>query len=74
MDVEVGQEVYVPDPDGNLVRGTVLAHGAPGDAEEVEIDGVVAERDVAIVRHEDGPSKGFEAKVPYELITETPRP
>ena len=72
MAVEVGQDVYVPGPDGNLVRATVLAHGAPGDAEEVTIDGVAARRDVAIVRHQEGDSEGLEAKVPYELITEHP--
>lgn len=74
MAVEVGQEVHVPGPDGSPIRATVLAHGAPGDAQEVEIDGVVAERDVAIVRHEEGDSRGLEAKVPYELITEPPGP
>ncbi len=72
MAVEVGQEVYVPDPDGKPVRATVLAHGAPGDAETVEINGETAKRDVAIVRHEDGASKGLVAKVPYELITLDP--
>ena len=51
-----------------------MAHGAPGDAEEVEINGVVAERDVAIVRHDEGATKGLEAKVPYELIVESPGP
>lgn len=72
MQVAIGQEVYVPDPDGNPVRATVIAHGGPEDAVEVVIDGQDAKRDVAVVRHEEGPSKGFVARVPYDLITAEP--
>ena len=65
MEVEVGQTVYVPDPDGNPVRGTVIARGEPGDAVEMNVDGHAVKRDVAIVRHEQGKSQGFIARVPY---------
>ncbi len=66
MEVEIGQTVYVPDPDGQPVRGTVIARGQPADAVEMNVDGHVVKRDVAIVRHEEGQSQGFVARVPYE--------
>jgi hypothetical protein len=72
MDVEIGQTVYVPDPDGNPVRGTVIARGGPGDAVEMNVEGHAVKRDVAIVRHEEGQSKGFVAHVPYHELKPTP--
>lgn len=66
MEVEIGQTVYVPDPDGRPVRGTVIARGEPGDAVEMNVDGHAVSRDVAIVRHEEGESRGFIARVPYD--------
>jgi hypothetical protein len=66
MEVEIGQTVYVPDPDGHPVRGTVIAKGEPGDAVEMNVDGHTVKRDVAIVRHEEGKSQGFVAHVPYD--------
>jgi hypothetical protein len=72
MEVEIGQRVYVPDPDGKPVLGTVIGRGEPEDAVDVMIDGQDVKRDVAIVRHEEGPSKGFEARVPYDLIMPGP--
>ena len=69
MQVEIGQKVYVPDPDGNPVRATVTAYGDPHDAVEVEINGRAMKRDVAIVRHDEGSREGFIARVPYHLIT-----
>jgi hypothetical protein len=65
MEVEIGQRVYVPDPNGNPVRSTVIARGEPGDAVEMNVDGHAVKRDVAIVRHEEGKSQGFIAHVPY---------
>ncbi len=72
MGVEIGQEIYVPDPDGKPVRATVLAFGEPSDAVEIVIEGKLVKRDVAIVRHEEGESNGFTARVPYDLITSKP--
>ena len=66
VEVEIGQTVYVPDPDGQPVRGTVIARGQPEDAVEMNVDGHPVKRDVAIVRHEEGKSQGFIARVPYE--------
>ena len=66
VEVEIGQTVYVPDPDGQPVRGTVIARGQPADAVEINVDGHAVKRDVAIVRHEEGQSEGFIARVPYE--------
>jgi hypothetical protein len=66
MEVEFGQTVYVPNPDGQPVRGTVIARGQPEDAVEMNVDGRAVKRDVAIVRHEEGMSQGFIAHVPYE--------
>ncbi len=71
MHVEIGQTVYVPDPDGIRVRGTVIARGEPGDAVEMNVDGHAVKRDVAIVRHEEGKSKGFIAHVPYDDLRAT---
>ena len=71
MDVEIGQTVYVPDADGNPVRGTVIARGEPGDAVEMNVDGHEVKRDVAIVRHEEGESQGFIARVPYDDLKAT---
>ncbi len=68
MEVEIGQTVYVPDPDGNPVRGTVIARGEPGDAVEMNVDGHAVKRDVAIVRHEEGKSRRFIAHVPYDEL------
>lgn len=68
MEVEIGQTVYVPDPDGNPVRGTVIARGEPGDAVEMNVDGHAVKRDVAIVRHEEGKSQGLIAHVPYDEL------
>jgi hypothetical protein len=68
MEVEIGQTVYVPDPDGSPVRGTVIARGEPGDAVEMNVDGHAVKRDVAIVRHEEGRSQGFIAHVPYDEL------
>jgi hypothetical protein len=72
MEVEIGQTVYVPDPDGNPVRGTVIARGQPGDAVEMNVDGHAVKRDVAVVRHEEGKSQGFIAHVPYADLKATP--
>jgi len=72
MEVEIGQTVYVPDPDGNPVRGTVVARGDPRDAVEMNVDGHALKRDVAIVRHEAGKSQGFIAHVPYEDLKMSP--
>jgi hypothetical protein len=66
MEVEIGQTVYVPDPDGNPVRATVIARGEPGDGIEMNVDGHAVERDVAIVRHEEGKSQSFLAHVPCD--------
>jgi hypothetical protein len=66
MEVEIGQTVYVPGPEGQSVRGTVIARGEPGDAVEMNVDGHAVKRDVAIVRHEEGKSQGFIAHVPYD--------
>jgi hypothetical protein len=68
MEVEVGQEVYVPDPDGNPVRGTVQGLGEPADAVEIDIEGKAVKRDIAWVRHDEGQHEGFAAKVPYHEI------
>ena len=48
MKVEIGQTVYVPGPDGNPVRGTMIARGEPGDAVEMNIDGLAVQLDVAL--------------------------
>ncbi len=66
--VEIGQKVYVPNPDGEPILAVVLGFGTPDDAVEVVIDGKLTKSDVAIVRHEEGESKGFVARVPYQLI------
>lgn len=66
MEVEIGQTVYVPNPDGQPVRGTVIARGQPADAVEMNVDGHALKRDVAIIRHEEGKSQGFIAHVPYD--------
>lgn len=71
MDVEIGQTVYVPDPEGNPVRGTVVARGEPGDAVEMNVEGHAVKRDVAFVRHEEGESEGLIARVPYEDLKAT---
>jgi len=68
MHVEIGQKVYVPDPNGEPIPATVLGFGEPDDAVEVVIDGQRVKSDVAIVRHEEGESQGFIARVPYPLI------
>ncbi len=68
MEVEIGQTVYVPDSDGHPVRGTVIVRGEPGDAVEMNVDGHAVKRDVAIVRHEEGMTRGFIARVPYDEL------
>lgn len=68
MDVEIGQKVYVPDPHGKPVLGTVQALGEKADAVEVDVDGKAVTRDVAFVRHDAGDQEGFVAKVPYHEI------
>jgi hypothetical protein len=72
VNVEIGQTVYVPDPDGDPVRATVIARGGPGDAVEMNVDGHAVKRDVAIVRHEEGTSQGFVARVPYDDLKASP--
>ncbi len=68
MQVQIGQKVYVPNPDGEPILATVLEFGGPDDAVEVVIDGKPIKSDVALVRHDEGESKGFIARVPYHLI------
>jgi len=68
MQLQIGQKVYVPNPDGERILATVLEFGAPDDAVEVVLDGQPVKSDVAVVRHEEGESEGFIARVPYELI------
>ncbi len=68
MHVEIGQSVYVPNPDGEPILAVVLGFGTPDDAVEVVINGKLTRSDVAIVRHEEGDSNGFVARVPYPLI------
>jgi hypothetical protein len=72
VEVEIGQTVYVPDPAGDPVRATVIARGQPGDAVEMNVDGHAVKRDVAIVRHEEGTSQGFVARVPYDDLKASP--
>lgn len=68
MQVQIGQKVYVPNPEGERILATVIGFGVPDDAVEVVIDGKPVKRDVAIVRHEEGESQGFVARVPYHLM------
>lgn len=68
MQVQIGQKVYVPNPDGERILARVLAFGESHDAVEVVIDGKLVKSDVAIVRHEEGESVGFIARVPYHLL------
>ena len=71
MNVDIGQTVYVPGPDGQPVRGKVIARGRPADAVEMNVDGHAVKREVAIVRHQEGQSEGFIAHVPYEDLKAT---
>lgn len=70
MHVQIGQKVYVPNPEGEPILATVLGFGEPDDAVEVVIDDKPVKSGVAIVRHEEGNSEGFIARVRYHLITD----
>jgi hypothetical protein len=68
MEVRVGQKVYVPDEQGNAVRGVVQSIGKPTEAIEVDVDGKAVKRDVAFVQHVEGEQQGFVAKVPQHQV------
>jgi hypothetical protein len=68
MKVRVGQKVYVPDEQGNAVRGVVQSIGKPTDAIAVDVDGKAVTRDVAFVQHVEGEQQGSIAKVPQDRV------
>jgi hypothetical protein len=68
MEVRVGQKVYVPDQQGNPVRGIVQRIGEPADAVEVDVDGTATRREVAFIQHVEGEQQGFIAKVPQDQV------
>lgn len=70
MEVQIGQRVYVPNPDGGRrVLATVVQFGEPDDAEEVLVEGRPTKRDVAIVQYEEGRLEGFTARIRYDLLS-----
>jgi hypothetical protein len=68
MEVRVGQKVYVPDDQGNAVRGVVQSIGKPTDAFAVDVDGKAVIRDVAFVQHVEGERHGLIAEVPQDHV------
>jgi hypothetical protein len=74
MEFEIGQEVYVPNPEGNgRVRATVVDFGGQSEGIEVPVPAAGASTtfDVVIVCYDEGERQGFHDRVPRHLLIST---
>lgn len=69
MEVEIGQQVLVPDPGGDgMIKATVVEFGELSDAVDMMVEGKPVKRDVAIIRYDEGDREGMTDRCRYDLL------